>query len=299
MSPLVSIIIPSYNHQDYVLEAIRSVLQQDWPAIDLIVIDDGSSDASASLINDFYNAHGGFRYISRENRGLVNTLAEGLDLAKGKYFCELASDDFLPANSISKRASFLEQHPEHTAVFTDGFAIRNNAVTREHLVNKSRYTMFHCNDPIPSILQSKGPIFATGLFNTGQLVDAGGFDNINFHYYEDLDTPVRVCLAGKIGYIHEPLFYRRYHDTNVSTTTSHIRIEKVLYFGKLLRNPLMQPYLKLLNKCYISAQISLAKSILKNSNPSQKEINLLRSAWPYAFYNPKLLWYLLRTYRNF
>lgn len=294
MFPLVSIIVPSHNHQDYVLETIESALQQDWPAIDLIVIDDGSTDNSPSVIKSFHDKHGGFRYISRENRGLVNTLTEGLSLVKGKYFCELASDDFLPENSISSRVAFLEKKPEHIAVFTDGLIIQKNKITDERLINVERHAMFHSEDPIPSIIQGKGPIFATGLFNTEKFISIGGFDNENFRFYEDLDTPIRICLDGEIGFINEPLFFRRFHDTNVSTTTNLVRAEKVILFQKLLKNPKMKPYAKLLRKRYICNQISLAKSVLKKNKPSQEEIKLLKSAWPYSFYNIKLLWYLLR-----
>ena len=296
MQPTVTIIIPSYNHQDYVIDAIQSVLQQDYPNIDLIVIDDGSTDNSPDLINELHKKKGNFRYIKRENHGLVYTLSEGLSLAKGKYVCELASDDKLPENSISQRAQYLEENPDCIAVYTDGFFVNEDKLTEKRLVNKARFEMFKSQDPIPEILKGKGPIFATGLFNTQKFLDIGGFDIDNFRFYEDLDTPIRICLAGKIGYLHEPLFYKRQHGTNISHSTSHVRSEKVVNFKMLLQNPLMKPYISELKKAYISSQISLAKSILNCSNPDKQDIDLFRTAWPYTLIHPKLAFYFLLTH---
>lgn len=295
MPSLISIIIPSYNHQEYVLQAIESVLAQDWPTIDLIVIDDGSHDASPSLIKKFHDNHGGFRYYNRENRGLLNTLSEGLNLAKGKYFCELASDDFLPKNSISSRAHVLEKKSDHIAVFTDGLIVHEDKITNDRIIDLERKAMFESKDPIPYILEGKGPVFSTGLFHTESFINMGGFDKDNFRFYEDLDTPIRLCLAGKIAYIDKPLFFRRYHDTNVSTTTNSVRIEKVVAFKMLLENPKMKPYSALLRKRYIQTQITLAKAILENKQVNLNDVKLLNSAWPYARHSLKLLWYLLRV----
>ena len=82
---LVSIVIPSYNHRQYVVQAIESVLDQDWPEIDLIVIDDGSKDGSSEVIQELLDRRGGFRFVARENRGLIKTLNQGLAIRITSY----------------------------------------------------------------------------------------------------------------------------------------------------------------------------------------------------------------------
>jgi alpha-1,3-rhamnosyltransferase len=87
---IVSVIMPSYNHQQYVAPAVTSVLDKTWPEIDLIVIDDASTDDSVKVINRILAERCGFRFIHRQqNRGLISSLNQGLEIATGQYFCEL------------------------------------------------------------------------------------------------------------------------------------------------------------------------------------------------------------------
>jgi glycosyltransferase involved in cell wall biosynthesis len=93
---LLSIIIPSYNHARFVVKTMRAAARIDINDKEVIVIDDGSSDASPSVIGEYIEREGkdhNIRLITRENRGLVRTLNEGLALARGKYFYVVASDD--------------------------------------------------------------------------------------------------------------------------------------------------------------------------------------------------------------
>jgi alpha-1,3-rhamnosyltransferase len=90
--PLVSVIIPSYNHEHFVCDAIKSILNQTYSNIELIVIDDGSKDHSVDRINELKtNNH--FTFIHRPNKGLACTLNEGLKLVSGDFIAFCASDD--------------------------------------------------------------------------------------------------------------------------------------------------------------------------------------------------------------
>lgn len=91
--PLVTVIIPSYNHERYISQSIESVVFQSYKNIEIIVIDDGSKDQSVTLINGLADKYG-FIVIARENRGVAKTLNEGIGLARGKYMSFLASDDY-------------------------------------------------------------------------------------------------------------------------------------------------------------------------------------------------------------
>ncbi len=118
--PLVSVILPSYNHQRYVSQAIESVLNQTYPQVELIVLDDGSRDRSVSIIEELAKTHG-FTAIRRENRGLAKTLNEGVNLAKGKYLCFVGSDDYYRPHRIERAVEQLEQAPASVAcVYCDG-----------------------------------------------------------------------------------------------------------------------------------------------------------------------------------
>lgn len=110
--PLVSVIIPAYNYGQFVLSAINSVKQQDYPHIEIIVVDDGSTDNTPQLLSNLSS----IIYLHQENQGLSAARNQGIRLAKGKYLQFLDADDLLGSNSIGKRVAFLEQNPDKSAV---------------------------------------------------------------------------------------------------------------------------------------------------------------------------------------
>ncbi len=291
----VSVIIPSYNHYKYVVQAIESVLSQSWPNIDLIVIDDGSRDGSPEVIQRLWQERGGFRFISRENQGLIKTLNEGLALAKGEFICELASDDYLPLDSLERRTNFLTKNPECVAVFADGILIFDENRTEQTFLDERRRKMLGAADPIPEMLQGALPVFSTGLFRTEILRKIGGFDEEDFRFYEDLDTPIRLALAGRFGFIDAPVICRRQHETNISTSTSHIRVEKVFWYAKLLRMSGMVPYKAIVQKQLRRSVLKLMQVLSRQKKElNERELTALRMGWQYAWHDPRILFYLLK-----
>lgn len=290
---LVSVVIPSYNHHEYVLQAIASVLDQDWPDIDLIVIDDGSTDGSAELIQELYEKRGGFRFVKRENQGLIKTLNQGLSLARGDYFCELASDDFFPADSIRKRVMAMQQKPGCAVVFADGVLIAGEVTTGQTLVRDKHRNMFAAEDPIPHMLQGALPVFSTGLFLTDALRNIGGFDDSSYQYYEDLEIPLRLCAMSKIDFLDDTVIYRRDHDTNVSKTTHHIRTEKIKCLLKLHNDSQFFPYRTLVSTQLRREYLKLGRCLLNVSRGSPEDHDIFQDGWRYAWKDPRFFFYLL------
>jgi alpha-1,3-rhamnosyltransferase len=120
-SSLVSVVIPCYNHARYLKECIMSVIAQDFRNIELIIIDDGSKDASVQVIDEMRGACEArftrFEFIPRENRGLCNTLNQALEWCEGEYYAALASDDIWLPFKLRTQVEYLKAHPEVVAVF--------------------------------------------------------------------------------------------------------------------------------------------------------------------------------------
>lgn len=122
-TPLVTVVIPSYNHERYVEQAVRSVMDQTYGNIELIVIDDGSRDASARLLAQLKEQYG-FKLVVRPNKGLSATLNEGIGMASGKYIAFLASDDFYCPGRIENAVRAFEPlGPDVAAVYCDGYLV--------------------------------------------------------------------------------------------------------------------------------------------------------------------------------
>lgn len=112
----VSVIIATYNRAEYIEEAIRSVLFQSYKDIEIIVVDDGSTDNTKKLL-DFYIRMKGVRYIYQKNAGSVQARDNGIRNAKGKYIAILDSDDvWCDQYKLQKQVEFLEEHPDYVLV---------------------------------------------------------------------------------------------------------------------------------------------------------------------------------------
>jgi glycosyltransferase involved in cell wall biosynthesis len=115
--PLVSVIIPSYNHEKYVGMAIASVLQQSYQNFELVILDDASTDGSVNEILKFQDNRIRFSPL-KKNSGAVPAINKLIELAKGKYIALLNSDDFWEKDKLLKQVSFMEEHREFGMAFS-------------------------------------------------------------------------------------------------------------------------------------------------------------------------------------
>ena len=113
---MVSILMPSYNHAPFVEVAVRSAMEQKGVDFELLVIDDGSTDESSQILKRLSDELG-FYFLARENRGMVATLNELAERAKGEYICTLASDDVMPLGRLAVQVAYMEEHTEIPACF--------------------------------------------------------------------------------------------------------------------------------------------------------------------------------------
>lgn len=131
--PLVSIVIPCYNHEKFVQDCIQSVIEQTYENIELIIIDDGSKDNSVAKIQEMISAckerFTRFEFRTRANKGLSATLNEALGWCKGSYYSAIASDDILLTSKIAIQVEYLESpsNVKCAGVFGNVIYIDNNS----------------------------------------------------------------------------------------------------------------------------------------------------------------------------
>ena len=161
MSERISVLIPAYNHEKYILETVRSVICQTYAELELILIDDGSADGTWSCLAEI-EGECRRRFVrtvfrSRENRGTCRTLNEMLDLAQGKYICPCASDDCLKPHMIETLHACLSEDDgcvlavgDNDIIDGDGRRIfwgtKRNAVPDEQAVFKTFGDFLGLND---------------------------------------------------------------------------------------------------------------------------------------------------------
>lgn len=109
-APLVSVVMPSFNHEKYIVQSIMSVLEQDYPSIELIVVDDGSSDASPALVTRLSAQHN-IKFIQKLNGGVVSAINAGFEAVTGQYVVLHATDDQSLQGRLRRQVKQLETCP--------------------------------------------------------------------------------------------------------------------------------------------------------------------------------------------
>lgn len=211
--PLVSIVIPSYNHESFIEDSIQSVIKQTYKNIELIIIDDGSKDESVKkieeLVNLCQNRFVRFEFRSRANKGLSATLNEALEWCQGEYFCCIASDDMLLPTKTSIQTDFLNSNPDVIAVFGGVRVIDNdnNIVDMIEGTDKA----YNFNDVI---LQNAVILAPTQMIRLSGIRKVGGFDpDIPI---EDWYMWLKLAQVGKLYCLEDYLSLYRYHGDNIS-----------------------------------------------------------------------------------
>lgn len=218
--PLVSIIMPSYNHAQYVREALRSVAEQTYPNIELIIIDDGSQDETPRLIKEALaelKRDMRVEFRTQENAGLCTTLNRALELARGEFVQFIASDDaYLPEKTTLSVAALKTASPDVAAVYSDGYLIDEKSWRRGVFSEKYRVPMgksLHRELLIANWIPAMGVLYRRSV-----LTALGGFDaELKF---EDWDLLLRLTQAHQIIRIPDKLFLYRVHSSNMTRDTA-------------------------------------------------------------------------------
>ncbi len=120
-APIVSVVMPIYNSENYLADSIESILGQTFSNWELICVDDGSTDGSLELLRRYTNADTRVRVISRPNTGVTRARNDGMALAQGKYIAVMDSDDVSLAERLLQQLTYMEAHPDCVAL---GAAVR-------------------------------------------------------------------------------------------------------------------------------------------------------------------------------
>jgi glycosyltransferase involved in cell wall biosynthesis len=213
--PLVSVVIPSYNHEKFVSEAIESVLGQDFHDLELIIVDDASTDASRQIIQKYAVEDPRVRVILHEtNCGVAKTCNDGIAVAKGKFLAVTASDDVWVKDKLSKQLAVLESD-EDLVVWTEAEIIDESgqpvgstwSELKTGALAKQTGDFFH-----DLLGRWESLIPSTMLFKRANLGDIRYDESLRYTN----DYKLNLELAAKYAFyrIPEPLTQYRIHESN-------------------------------------------------------------------------------------
>jgi len=217
---LVSVIMPVYNAEKYLADAIESILGQTYENFELIITNDGSNDGSEKIIKNYAEKDNRICVISRENRGLVYTLNEQLDKAHGKFIVRMDADDISEKERIEKQVHYMESNGD---IYLAGsyYDLMIEPNTEEELIKeavKGQKKINSFTDDIPQhMFMGYILLHGTWIFKK-ELVDRlGGYKE--YDHCEDGEFLFRVLSNGyKIGVVPEKLFRCRVNNLSKSNS---------------------------------------------------------------------------------
>src|SRR3989344_7700958 len=217
MNPLVTILMPVYNGEKYLKEAIESVLNQTFRDFEFLIIDDGSTDKSTEIIKSFNDAR--IRLERNEiNLGLIKTLNNGLGLAKGKYIARMDCDDISLPKRLSIQVNFMEKHPEIgiCGSWVKVMGLKQEFVNRYPQKHEEAraYLLFNTPFAHPSVIIRKEVMEKHKL----------KYDE-NYKHAEDYELWSRIINYAKVSNIPKVLLHYRMHDESVSKKNSSAQAE--------------------------------------------------------------------------
>ncbi len=208
-APAITVLMPAFNAGRYIAEAIDSVLSQTFTDFELLIINDGSTDNTESVINSYTDPR--IRLFNQQNMGVIGALNKGLELAAGKYIARFDADDICYPERLSVQYKFMETHPDHVMIGSaceyidqDGnFIFRWDppACRHEELTNLINYASPFDH---PTVFYKKEVALALGGYPRGAI------------HFEDHLFWTSFFSTGKLVNLREPLIRHRFHPGSVT-----------------------------------------------------------------------------------
>ena len=201
--PWVSIVIPAYNHATYLDQAVQSILKQDYNNVELIVLDDGSTDNTLEVLSKYEDL---FFWESQQNMGQANTLNKGWRMAKGEILGFISADDALLPGAVSKAVDCLKSNPDAVLSYSDFNLIDADS----RVIRRVRTPEFSYDNMVVKITCPPGP----GAFFRRSAFEVVGLWDNSLKIMLDYDYWLRLGLIGRFVRIPEVLAQYRVHDSS-------------------------------------------------------------------------------------
>jgi len=204
-TPDVTVVMSVYNDAAYLRDSIESILRQEGVSFELIVIDDGSTDGSGTMLDEYATKDPRLRVVHQENQGLTRALISGCSMARGMYIARQDSDDISFSDRLRRLTVELDSHKEVAVVASSSAMIGPGG---EFLFNK--YSEAEPIDP-------ETDTFCHGslMFRRDAYERIGGYRS-EFRAAQDVDLQFRLAEAGKVRFIHDLLYAYRIDERSIS-----------------------------------------------------------------------------------
>ncbi len=276
-NPLVTVIALCYNHEKFIEECLQSVVNQTYTNIELIIVDDFSTDNSCEKILLFSSKHPTVKIIlNKKNIGNCRSFNQALQISKGKYIIDLSTDDVLLSDRITEQVKLMETSEQIGVIFSDSLFIdEKSKIYNSFFLKKFReQSLKPIGNVYEKVLQKKLFMMPVTMMTRRTVFEQlGGYDETLA--YEDTDFWVRSSRMCEYGYVPKVLSYQRRVKGSLSTkaclrknkliVTSVIVAQKALLLNKTkAENEALVDYLKLIMpKCAFTENFESGEKVLE------------------------------------
>lgn len=236
--PRISVVIPLYNHERYIEAALDSALCQSVPAAEIIVVDDGSTDASAAKVRALCASHPQIIFWSQPNQGAPYTLNAGILRATGEFVSILNSDDVYCPTRFEECLNVLRHHPDVSAVATGLTFIDDNSVEISNQWYEDARSFYNQAQDFPlALIHGNFFVSTSNVFARRAVFDEVGYFS-PLRYAHDLDFFLRLLGRGKaVRFLEQPLLRYRSHAANtIKENDRRVRVERAAAIASFILN---------------------------------------------------------------
>lgn len=223
--PKVSIIVPTYNHQEFIAECLDSIISQTYEDWEAIIIDDGSNDDTSIIIKNYIQLEPRIKYFFQENKGILKlsfNINLGLKLSSGEYIAILEGDDVWPSDKLEKQIPLFDD-PNVGVVWGDGYKKHEDSLDFMKGLDSNVPINAIQNNPLGSSLKHlifngnffKMPTCAV-MYRKSILVSIGGFYQPTEMPWCDRSTWAVLSCVCQFAYTPEPLGFWRWHPSQAT-----------------------------------------------------------------------------------
>jgi len=264
----VSVIIPTYNREKFISECVQSVLAQTLPAREIIIVDDGSTDATYNILRDLgFNSLSTkktvLRYFFQQNRGVSSARNLGIKEARSEYIALLDSDDLWLKSKLDRQVSAFQNDTQTSRLcHTDEIWIRNGVRVNQHKKHKK-----HGGNVFQSCLKLCCISPSSAMMHRSVFEDFGFFDE-DLPACEDYDFWLRYSAKEDVNFIDEPLIIKKGgHSDQLSGAHWGMDRFRIYSIEKILK----EPDLKLVHKTEAIHEVILKLEILINGSQKRQK----------------------------
>lgn len=219
--PLVSVLIPCYNAEKYVEESLNSILEQTYSNMEIIAIDDCSTDGTRDILEQIAKKDNRVRIIRNdENLKLISTLNKGVSSCTGEYIARIDSDDIALPTRIEKQVRFLNENEDYDVVSTMFYTFTDKVSTKSLYRNPVTY------EELQAFL-----LFKSGICHPAVMIRKRLFTELDLSFesrylhVEDYALWSKALYLTKLANIDEPLLFYRVHESQISTVNAQKQLD--------------------------------------------------------------------------